>query len=140
MANTRNLLKSADRRKELALMTIGKFAGIPPRGLLATLAGIDPHTLLYWEKEDEKFKKDLEAILQEKRLDKARKLYKGFDKCVDEGHYPAIKDGLRAIDPDTWNEPEESKATTVNIMYLDIGPGRGNGKAKRIINGKHRLK
>jgi len=133
-------MPSVNQRKQTALDTIGEFKGVPPRGLLAALAGIHQTTLLDWEKDDPKFKEELDTILQEKRLKLATKLYEKYDQCLDELHYPAIKDGLKAIDPEMWAEPEDTKVTTVNIMYLDIGPGRGNGKAKKIVNGKHRLK
>jgi len=135
--------KSVNERKRRALDTISQFEGIPPRPLLATLAGVHRNTFLDWGKDDEQFSDELTDILNEKRLKKARELYKGFDKCVGDGHYPAIKDGLRVIDPETWAAPEENKGLSVNIMYLDIGPGRGANKGKgpkRITNGRHRLK
>jgi len=133
-------MPSVDNKKESALRVIGEFKGIPPRGLLATLAGIKRNQFKIWEDSDPKFKEDLDTILQEKRLKLATKIYEKYDQCLDELHYPAIKDGMKAVDPEMWAEPEDTKTTTVNIMYLDIGPGRGNGKAKKIVNGRHKLK
>ena len=132
-------MSSVNQKKQSALRTISEFKGIPPRGLLATLAGIKINQLKLWEDGDPKFKEELDTILKDKRLELAKKLYEKYDECLDELHYPAIKDGMRAVDPETWAEPDDTKVTTVNIMYLDMGKnGKSNGK--RILNGKHRLK
>jgi len=132
---------SVDRKKELALNAIKNFEGIPSRGLLSTLAGVHRSTLLQWEKDDGQFSDDLADILDEKRFKIVEKANKGLVGCIEAGYYPAIKDTLRILDPDNWSEPEESKTTTVNIMYLPTGPPGWNGKKpKRITSGRHRLK
>jgi len=110
---------SVDRKKERALKIIRKFEGIPPRGLLSTLAGIHRSTLIAWEKKDKKFRDDLNEIVEQKRLSTARKLYKGFDQCIKDGHYPAIRDGLKVIDPETWADIDNAKAQQYEL-YLGI--------------------
>lgn len=106
---------SVNRRKERALKTIRKFEGIPPRGLLSTLSGIHRSTLIAWEKEDKKFRDDLDEIVEQKKLSTARKLYKGFDRCIEDGHYPAIRDGLKVIDPATWADIDNAKAEEIEL-------------------------
>ncbi len=145
MASPPNVpVSSVDRKKELALNTIRKFEGIPPRALLATLAGIERHTLTRWEKDDEQFKEELKTLLEEKRLKAAKELYVGFDKCVKAGHYPAIKDGLKAVDPDTWGEAGEATRPPSPVYLIGIykqtqilmqqtnGSNGTNGKTKEI--------
>jgi len=107
---------SVDRRKERALKTIRKFEGIPPRGLLSTLAGIHRSTLITWEKKDKKFKDDLDGIIEQKKLLMAGKLYKGFDRCIEDGHYPAIRDGLKVIDPATWANIDDAAAAEIELF------------------------
>jgi len=132
-------MESVNEKKENALSTIRRFEGIPPRGLLATLAGIARSTLLEWEKEDDKFKTDLAQIMEKKRLEKAEKLYEGFDRCVEQNHYPAIRDGLKAIDPDTWGEAGEQTRPPQPINLIGVYKEtiimmeKANGK-----NGEHK--
>jgi DNA-binding XRE family transcriptional regulator len=134
-------ITSAGQKKENALSMIRKFNGIPPRGLMATLAGVHRNTLLQWEKEDEKFKEDLATILEEKRLTMAEALYEGLDRCVAQNQYPAIRDGLKAIDRDTWGESGEAPKPPAPIYLIGVYKqtqilmqnSNGNGK-----NGEHK--
>jgi len=111
---------SVNTNKQNALDAITRFDGIPPRGLLAVLAGVTTNTLNEWEKDDEPFKEELKTILEEKKLKVAKKLYKGFDKCIDEGHYPAIRDGLKAVDPQTWGETEQQTRPPSPVYLIGI--------------------
>jgi len=113
-------MESVNEKKETALRTIDKFKGIPPRALLATLAGIHRSTLLDWEKEDKQFKDDLQTILENKRIEKAKELYDGYDRCVEQNHYPAIRDGLKAIDPETWGEAGETTKPPAPVYLIGI--------------------
>jgi len=106
---------SVNRRKEQALKTIRKFEGIPPRGLLSTLSGIHRSTLVVWEK-DKKFRDALNEIIDQKKLEAVGRLNKGFDRCVEENHYPAIRDGLRVLDPHTWADIDNAAAAQIELF------------------------
>ena len=131
---------SVDNRKARALKTIQLIDYEPPKYAVAQYMGITRATLRIWKDEDEQFANDLEEIMLEKRADLVGEAHKGLQRCIDDNQYPAIRDVLRTQDPDNWSEPEDTKVTTVNIMYLDIGPGRGKDKPKKIVNGRHKLK
>ena len=135
-----NKYASVDRKKEAALKLIKQVEHEPPKYAIAKLMGITTETLRRWENEDDLFNRELEEILYEKRARLVGKAQEGLNRCIEENHYPAIRDTLRTQDPDNWAEPEETKTTTVNIMYLNIGNGRENGKPKRVTNGRHKLK
>jgi len=106
---------SVNRRKEQALKTIRKFEGIPPRGLLSTLAGVHRSTLIAWEKGDPQFRDGLNEIIDQKKLEAVGRLYKGFDRCVEENHYPAIRDGLKVMDPHAWADIDNAKAEEIEL-------------------------
>jgi len=133
---------SVNQKKDRALKVIKAIPHEPPKYAIAKLMGIDGETLRRWQKQDNQFNDDLEEILLEKRARLVDTAKEGLLRCIEDNHYPAIKDTLRIQDPDNWAEPEESNTTTVNIMYLPIGPGRNgtNGKSKKIVNGRHKLK
>jgi len=111
---------SVNTNKQTALDTIKRFKGVPPRHLLATLAGVHRNTFLEWQKDDEQFKNELQDILEGKRIEKADQLYKGFDRCVEQNHYPAIRDGLKAIDPETWGEAGETTKPPAPVYLIGI--------------------
>lgn len=140
MAQKSNL--SVNQKKDRALKLLKKVENEPPKYAIAQLMGITTETLRRWENEDDQFNTELEEILYEKRAKLVGKAQEGLHRCIAENHYPAIRDTLRTQDPDNWTEPEETKVTTVNIMYLNIGRNGTNGKTngKRIVNGRHKLK
>jgi len=131
---------SVNQRKVKALRAIQSVDYEPPKYAIAQLMGINRETLRTWEKKDKQFNDELEHILLEKRTKLVGKAHEGLTRCIEDNHYPAIKDTLRIQDPDNWAEPEVANTTTVNIMYLNLPRPDSNGKPKKVTNGKHRLK